>query len=98
MRASDTQSRKSFDDNFKKTITGKMVFLLSCILSFSAIGRAATLTGTVTGPDGEPFRAAFVEAQNLKTHITVMVLSDKSGHYRIGNLPAGEYDVSIRAI
>ena len=75
-----------------------VLFLLICILSFTAIGRAATVTGTVTGPDGEPFRAAFVEAQNLKTHITVIVLSDKTGRYHIENLPSGEYDVSIKAL
>ena len=55
--------------------------------------RAATITGTVVGPDGEPFRAAFVEAQNLKTKITTIVLSQNDGRYRIDNLPAGMYDV-----
>ncbi len=94
MPASDTQCQKSF----KRAAVINVLFLLICILSFSVIGRAATITGTVTGPDGEPFRAAFVEAQNLRTHITAIVLSDKAGRYRIENLPAGEYDVSIRAV
>ena len=39
---------------------------------------AATLTGKVTGPDGTPFRAAFVQARNSKTHASVIVLSRQS--------------------
>ena len=60
--------------------------------------QAATITGTVVGPDGEPFKGAFVSAQNLKTHITTYVLSQKDGQYRIDNLPPGTYDMQIRAI
>src|SRR5215467_3530469 len=59
---------------------------------------AATITGTVTGPDGKPFRGAFVQARNLKTKITVSVLSDSAGQYRIEDLPAGEYRLQMRAI
>jgi Carboxypeptidase regulatory-like domain len=50
---------------------------------------AATVAGTVTGPDGKGFRGAFVQAKNLKTKIAVSVLSDNQGKYRIENLPAG---------
>jgi virginiamycin B lyase len=52
----------------------------------------------VKGPDGQPFRGAFVNAQNTATHITVSVLSDRNGAYRIENLPAGQYRLSTRAI
>jgi hypothetical protein len=34
---------------------------------------AATISGTVKGPDGAPFEGAFLEAQNAKTRITVDV-------------------------
>jgi hypothetical protein len=98
MRTSSSQSRKSLDGSLKVTFVAKGLLLLSCILCFSAAGQAATVTGTVTVADGEPFRAAFVEAQNLKTHITVIVLSDNNGRYRIENLPSGQYDVSIKAL
>ena len=69
----------------------------------SAIGAlscadAATITGTVAGPDGKAFRGAFVQARNLKTRITVSVLSDNAGHYRIEELPAGDYRLQLRAI
>ena len=59
---------------------------------------AATITGTVKGPDGAPFRGAFVQAQNSQTHITVNVLSGPDGKYRVEKLPAGEYTVRIRAV
>src|SRR5215813_10514606 len=58
---------------------------------------AATVTGTVTGPEGAPFRGAFVQARNAKTRIMVSVLSDNQGRYRIENLPAGDYRLQIRA-
>ena len=58
---------------------------------------AATIAGTVAGPDGAAFRGAFVQARNAKTKITVSVLSDRDGKYRIENLPAGEYRLQIKA-
>jgi len=58
---------------------------------------AATITGTVTGPDSAPFRGAFVQARNAKTKITVSVLSDNTGKYRLADLPAGEYRLAIKA-
>jgi Carboxypeptidase regulatory-like domain len=59
---------------------------------------AATITGTVIGPDGQPFRAAFVQARHDGLHRTVSVLSDNQGHYSIEGLPAGDYRIQIRAI
>ncbi|HEY3640163.1 MAG TPA: carboxypeptidase-like regulatory domain-containing protein, partial [Xanthobacteraceae bacterium] len=70
-------------------------------MSFVAISAsfadAATITGTVTGPDGAPFRGAFVQARNAATKITVSVLSDTQGRYRVPDLPAGDYRLAIRA-
>ncbi len=76
----------------------KSLCLLSALLVSACAGKAATLTGTVTGADGEPFKGAFIEAQNLKTKITVSVLSDKAGRYHLARLPAGDYDLQVRAI
>lgn len=72
-------------------ISGLSVWLLS-------FAYGATITGTVKGPDGAAFRGAFVEAQNKKTKITVNVLSDKQGRYRIPDLAAGEYRLQVQAI
>ncbi|MGD0907672.1 MAG: carboxypeptidase-like regulatory domain-containing protein, partial [Candidatus Acidiferrales bacterium] len=64
--------------------------LASLILFVSSACFGATITGTVKGKDGAPFQGAFVQAQNTKTRITVSVLSDSRGQYRIQRLPAGE--------
>ena len=74
--------------------------LLGILVAFAAApvtADAATVSGTVAGPDGAGFRGAFVQARNAKTRITVSVLSDNSGRYRIENLPAGDYRLAIRA-
>ena len=74
---------------------GTLLSILFCLVSISY---GATVTGTVKGPDGAPFEGAFVQARNAQTHITVNVLSCKDGQYRIPNLPAGEYEVRIKAV
>ena len=75
--------------------TSMFLFFLASA-AHAALG--ATITGTIIGPDTEPFKGAFVQAQNLKTKITVIVLSQKDGTYRIENLPPGMYDMQIRAV
>jgi len=57
----------------------------------------ATITGTVKGPDGAPFEGAFVQAQNTKTRMAFIVLTDSQGHYRVEKVPAGEYQLTSRA-
>src|SRR6202171_6526358 len=72
--------------------------LVAALFILASFAYGATITGTVTGPDGAPFRASFVQARNAKTKITVMVLSGNNGRYRIENLPAGDYQVQARTI
>src|ERR1700737_2962909 len=76
----------------------KLVALVSLLVVFSSLAHAATVKGNVKGPDGTPFEGAFVQAINAQTHITVSVLSDKQGRYKVENLPAGEYQVRVRAV
>ena len=59
---------------------------------------AGTVSGTITGPDGAPFRAAFVRVQNLTTKMTMMVLSDNQGRYWTDNLAAGTYAVTPTSV
>ena len=59
---------------------------------------AATITGTVKGPDGAPFRGAFVQARHAGLKMTVSVLTDNQGRYVAENLPEGDYRVQVRAI
>ena len=76
----------------------KVLALLSLIALLGPACCGATINGTVKGVDGAPFPNAFVEAQNAKTRITVIVLSDGQGRYHIENLPAGDYRVTIKAV
>src|SRR5580692_11610721 len=57
----------------------------------------ATISGVVKDPAGAPFRGAFVRAQNVQSKITVNVMSDGQGRYRIQNLPPGEYQIRVTA-
>jgi virginiamycin B lyase len=73
---------------------------LGCVISlvlFASISYGSTISGSVKGPDGAPFRGAFISAQNKKANVTVSVLSDKDGHYRVDGLIAGEYQVLVKA-
>jgi virginiamycin B lyase len=80
-----------------RSISKLMVFAAAASL-LSSGAYAATVTGTVKGPDGAPFQGAFVSAVNAKTKISVNVLSDRQGRYHVENLPAGEYQVRVRAV
>ena len=75
----------------------KFLTLIGVYLLLNSVSFAATLTGTVKGPDGAPFEGAFVQAQNTKTRMTFTVLTDAQGRYRAEKLPAGEYRVTSRA-
>jgi Carboxypeptidase regulatory-like domain len=81
-----------------KILTPRSLALLIAVICLAAHAQAAEITGTVKGPDGAPFKGAFVQAQNTKTKITVNVLSHKDGGYRVEDLPAGEYVLRIRAV
>ncbi|HEV2521105.1 MAG TPA: carboxypeptidase regulatory-like domain-containing protein [Candidatus Acidoferrales bacterium] len=72
------------------------LYILSCACSYGATD--AAIVGVVKDPAGVPFRGAFVHAQNLQSKITVNVMSDGQGRYRIANLPPGDYDISVTAV
>ena len=63
-----------------------------------AHGAGGALSGNVKDPSGAPFKGAFVNARNAQTTLTMHVLSDRQGNYRMEGLPFGEYEVSIRAV
>src|ERR1700674_1559960 len=71
-------------------ILGFAIFAATC-------ADAASISGTVTGPDGAPFRGAFVQARHAGLKMTVSVLTDNQGRYAVENLPEGDYRVQVRA-
>src|SRR5258708_3640886 len=76
----------------------KCAALVALALSLTSIAYGATISGTVNGPDRKPFKGAFVEVQDIDSRIATNVLSDKDGHYRIENLPEGQYQLLVRAV
>jgi virginiamycin B lyase len=80
-----------------KAIFKSLDLLVGLVFLASAV-QAATVNGTVKGPNGAPFRGAFAQAQNTGTRVLVSVLTDRDGHYRIENLPAGKYQLQIKAV
>src|SRR5216683_1353325 len=68
-------------------------FLALLIATSAYASPGGDISGIVKGEDGAPFRAAFVRAQNVKTKMLMMVLTDNQGQYRTDNLAAGTYEV-----
>lgn len=79
-----------------KRFSSALALIVFCAaLAYGATG--ASISGVVRNATGAPFRGAFVHAQNVQTKISVHVLSDSEGRYRIPNLPPGEYQVRVTA-
>jgi len=78
--------------------TTKLMAALTVTTCLAAPAFAATITGTVKGPDGTPQMGVFVVAQDTKTKRTVSVLSNQQGRYYIANLPSATYNFQIKAI
>ena len=83
---------------FVASIAALSVSFVVAAVIVAAPADAASISGTVTGPDGAPLRAAFVQARHGKLKMTVSVLTDKAGRYVVENLPAGDYRLSVRAL
>jgi len=76
----------------------RLLPLVILLLCFVSVCSGATITGTIKSLESAPFQGAFVEAQNTKTRMTFIVLSDSRGRYQIAKLPAGEYRLQVRAV
>ena len=80
----------------KRLLSALGLAVLAASLAHAAPG--GVISGTVKGPDGAPFKGAFVRAQSVKTKITMNVLSDRNGAYRIQDLDPGDYQVTATAV
>jgi hypothetical protein len=76
-----------------------LVLVLCLGLVFSAPVRAqssgATLTGTITDPQGDVVPNAKVSARDIATNVSTDTETNSSGSYSIVNLNPGDYQVSI---
>ncbi len=57
----------------------------------------ATITGTVSDPQGARVPGAEVVARNMGTNLTFRAIASGEGTYAINSLPVGRYDVRIAA-
>ena len=71
------------------------------VLGFAAIATAqvntATLSGTVSDPQGLAVRGAKLTLTNAATGAAREAVSDENGHYTVVNLPPGKYKLSVDA-
>jgi virginiamycin B lyase len=76
----------------------RAIGFMTLLTAFTNGAFGGVISGTVKGPDGSAFKGAFVRAQSSKTKVTVDVLSDRNGAYRIQNLDSDEYQVTATAV
>src|SRR6202140_1700764 len=91
-----SQSTKRRGRRFMNRFWSALGLVILCA-AFAYGSADATISGVVKDPAGAPFRGAFVHAQNVQSKITVNVLSDNQGRYRMQNLPPGDYQVRVTA-
>ncbi|HEY7387752.1 MAG TPA: carboxypeptidase regulatory-like domain-containing protein, partial [Bryobacteraceae bacterium] len=65
--------------------------------NLSAQAISGDLVGTITDSSGSAVSNATVTATNSGTNIKTTAVTNASGEYRIGNLPAGEYQLAASA-
>src|SRR5579875_2902020 len=63
-------------------------------IALAGSAHAATISGTVTGANNAPVAGIFVTGENTAANRLVSVLTDNAGHYRLPDLPAGQWTVS----
>lgn len=73
--------------------------LLAIALPISAVTQApATPSGTVEDPSGRPLADATLRMTGISTDAVFETRTDANGHFQFGDVPAGDYLLSARAM
>jgi protocatechuate 3,4-dioxygenase beta subunit len=72
------------------------VLVLSCAVHTAAQVNTATLSGTVTDPQGLAVRSAKVTVTNAATGAERSIVVDEDGRYIFIGLPPGQYKMTVR--
>jgi hypothetical protein len=72
-------------------------FVLFVSLWCAAQATTADLVGSVLDQSGAAIPSAVVVATNIGTNVQHRSVSEKNGEYRLGQLPPGDYTVSVEA-
>ena len=74
---------------------------LAALFLMPVASLAQTIGGSVTGrvlaEGGQPLSGASVVARNLGTSVTRTAVTDASGTYRLAELTAGNYELTVEA-
>jgi hypothetical protein len=78
---------------------GKLLTLVAAVLlltlSAAAQTQFGTVTGVVTDPNGAVIPAARVVLTNVQTNTVIDTETNGEGVYLLGNVPAGDYDLTV---
>ena len=75
-----------------------LLLSLVCLLSATAVAQyGASLQGTVTDESGAVISGAHVVATDQATGVSHSAATDKSGFYRVNELPPGRYRIDVEA-
>src|SRR6266851_7648395 len=73
-----------------------LVLVLSCVVAGAAQVNTATLSGTVTDPQGLAVRGAKVTVTSATTGAERSIVADEDGRYIFIGLPPGQYKMTVR--
>jgi hypothetical protein len=77
----------------------RCVKVVLCLLAISAVARAqsdrGTITGTVSDPAGAVVASAPIQARNTQTGVLYESATSTTGNYTLVQLPAGTYEVTV---
>ncbi len=80
---------------------GRFAASLIAVFCIATLAYGADVTGTVKGADGAPFEGALRRLSRREIQLPGLrsaCCPRRGGQYRIPNLPAGEYELRIRAV
>src|SRR5690348_13688460 len=81
----------------KSVLAGTLLLLLArgCVMTASAQVNTATLSGTVSDPQGLPVKGAKVTVTNASTGAQRTAVTDDGGRYNLVGLPPGQYKMTV---
>ena len=83
--------------SLKSVLAGALLLLLvlGCVMTASAQVNTATLSGTVSDPQGLPVKGAKVTLTNASTGAQRTAVTDDGGRYNLVGLPPGQYKMTV---
>src|SRR5215469_1088806 len=88
----------SVESDVTMSLFARVLFLAACSgLALSAQTTFATITGSVTDPNGLVVPGAVITATNTETNYRYSGVSNETGVYSVPQLREGTYQIAVRA-